>query len=134
MTDNSDVKIGSEGNHVGGLYKSISEAQHMKLYLENLKLMASVGASKDELTIKVGETEKKVLISSLIPKESEFERVRKIVISNLNGMTDDALRGYQAKYDADSIFELSGKIANFMLDQRRKNAAYADIEKWIATS
>ena len=37
--DNSDVKV-SNGKGVGGMFSSNSQAQEMKLYLENLKLMA----------------------------------------------------------------------------------------------
>ena len=128
--DNSDVKV-STGKGVGGVYGSKSEAEEMKLYLENLKLMAELTANDDEIEIKAGSGTVKVKVNTLIPKESEFERVRKVVISNLNKLGDADLRTYQAKYEADGIFELSSKIANFMLDQNRKQSELTQLKKWI---
>jgi hypothetical protein len=70
-----------------------------------------------------------VLATSLIPKDSEFERARKVIISKINAKSDEELRSLMARFDASSTFELSSKIANYVLDQRKRNSAF---ESWNA--
>lgn len=139
--DNSDVPI-KDNKHsaVGGLFESVEQAQQYKLYLESLKLIAELkdktGAGGKTLDIVVGKLDdgspnvKKVKIADLIPKESEFERVRRITISNLNTMSDDEIRTWMARFGTDNIFELSGRIASYQLDKKKRDEAYNRFDVW----
>lgn len=138
--DNSDVQLSKDNKDVvGGLYNSMNEAQAMKVYLETLKLTAELQASTGKIKMRVqvphadptkralGEMEDKevgVDVSALIPKESEFERTRKVIISKINQKTDNELRELMARFDSDSTWELSSKIANYVLDQRKRTKAF----------
>ena len=126
--DNSDVSINNKG-----LFDGRAEAESMKLYLENLKLMTELKSSGDKIKINVKqadgtEVEKEVEVKSLVPRGSEFENTRQVIISQLNSATEDELRAYMAKYESDSVWELSAKITNFLIDQRRKANTLAKIE------
>ena len=136
VLDNSDVPI-KDNRHtaVGGLYESVEQATQMKLYLENLKLIAELKSSDKKLSIVVGrnaqgEIKKDVDIKDLIPKESEFERVRRVVISNLNKMNDDELRTWMARFGTDNIFELSSRITAYQLDKKKRDEAFAKFNVW----
>ena len=129
--DNSDVSINNKG-----LFDGQKEAESMKLYLENLKLMGELSASAEKITVKVKDTngvekDKELEIKSLVPRESEFEGTRKICIVELNKMGEDELRQYMAKYEADSVWELSAKMANFLIDQQRKANTLKKLKGWL---
>lgn len=152
--DNSDVQLSKDSKEVvGGMFNSVSEAQTMKTYLETLKLTAEIKAKATEargkttdaeraktggaMLIKVevpdgttGKTkseERLVFLDDLIPAESEFERARKVIIAKINGKTDSELRELMARFDSESTWDLSSKITNYVLDQRKRNSAY---ESW----
>ena len=116
--DNSDVPIrDNKTSAVGGLFESVTQASQYKLYLETLKLIAEIKKSTDVMQIDVGVgadgktvVTKEVKIADLVPKESEFERFRRVCISRLNKMDDATLRIWMARYGTDSLFELSSRI------------------------
>jgi hypothetical protein len=135
--DNSDVPIRDNSKSaVGGLFESVEQAQQYKLYLENLKLIAEIKKSTDKLKITVGKKddgtplEREVLLSDLIPKESEFERVRRVVIANLNKMSDDEIRVWMARFGTDNVFELSGRITSYQLDKKKRDEAFNKFNVW----
>jgi hypothetical protein len=135
--DNSDVPIrDTKHSAVGGLFESVEQASQYKLYLENLKLISELKKSKEKLKIVVGrnangdEIEKEVNIVDLIPKESAFESCRRVVIAKLNKMPDEELRVYMARFGTDQIFVLSGRIASYLLDKKKRDEAYNKFEVW----
>lgn len=135
--DNSDVPIrDNKHSAVGGMFESVEQATQYKLYLENLKLIAELRKSDEKLDIVVGKDStgtkvtRKVDIKDLIPKESEFERVRRVVISNLNVMEDDDIRVWMARFGTDNIFELSGRITSYQLDKKKRDEAFNRFNVW----
>ena len=135
--DNSDVPIrDNKHSAVGGMFESVEQATQYKLYLENLKLIAELRKSDEKLDIVVGKNSageqvtRKVDIKDLIPKESEFERVRRVVISNLNIMEDDDIRVWMARFGTDNIFELSGRITSYQLDKKKRDEAFNRFNVW----
>ena len=148
--DNSDVPI-RENKHsiVGGYFQSLEAASEMKLYLENLKLLAEMGernagtkafegTAAKVIQIDVGADPadktkrlyKPVKLGDLLPKESEFDRGRRIVISKLNAMNDDELRVWMARFGSDSIFELSALITSYGLDKKKRDEAFDKFNIW----
>ena len=138
--DNSDVPIrDNKHSAVGGLFESVEQAQQYKLYLETLTLVAKLKKSTDTMEIVVGQKlvsgkmtdiTQTVDIKNLIPKESEFERVRRVVISNLNKMSDDTLRVWMSRFGTDNIFELSSRITSYQLDKKKRDEAFTQFNVW----
>ena len=139
--DNSDVPIRETNKSAtAGLFESIEQAQQYKLYLETLELVAKLkGAAGDvEMSIVVGrdptdpkkDMVKKVKIRELIPRESEFERSRRLVISSLNTMSDETLRVWMARFSTDNIFELSSRITSYSIDARKRKEATEMFDPW----
>ena len=130
--DNSDVPIrDNKKSAVGGLFQSTEQASQYKLYLETLQLIAEIKKSEDKMKIEVGVDDKnqaivrEVRIADLVPKESEFERYRRVCISNLNKMPDSTLRIWMARFGTDDLFELSSRITASQLEKKRGNEAFA---------
>ena len=135
--DNSDVPIrDNKHSAVGGYFQSTEQASQYKLYLETLELVARLKKSTDKMTINIGvkadgsAATQTIDIKDLIPKESEFERNRRICISKLNMMTDASLRVWMARFGTDDIFELSSRITASQLEKRRANEAYAEFDNF----
>jgi hypothetical protein len=61
-----------------------------------------------------------VPINQLMPRQGEFEQARRGVIVKLNGMKDAELKQYFAEFETESMWELSSKVTNFLLDNRRR--------------
>ena len=135
--DNSDVPIrDNKHSAVGGLFESVTQASQYKLYLETLELVARLKKSGDKMVISVGVDSKgvqqvrEVFIKDLVPKESEFERCRRVCISNLNKMSDATLRIWFARYGTDDLFILSSRITASQLEKKRANEAFAEFDVW----
>ena len=135
--DNSDVPIrDNKKSAVGGLFQSTEQASQYKLYLETLQLIAEIKKSEDKMKIEVGVDDKnqpivrEVRIADLVPKESEFERYRRVCISNLNKMPDSTLRIWMARFGTDDLFELSSRITASQLEKKRGNEAFATFDYW----
>ena len=135
--DNSEVPI-KEDKHsiVGGYFQSIEQASQMKLYLENLKLLSEISTSEAKVKIQVGKKangdaiEKELFIKDLAPKESEFDRLRRVVIVKLNSMSDDVLRVWFARFGTDNIFELSSLVTSYALDKKKRDEAFNEFNVW----
>ena len=141
--DNSDIPIkNTEKTITGGYFQSMEQAKEMKLYLENLKLLGALqGEDGDtELTVNVGKkangqsATRKLKLKDMVPKESEFDRTRKVVISQLNGMTDDELRQWMARFGSDNIFHLSELITSYIIDKKKRDEAFKVFEVWTQAS
>ena len=132
--DNSDVPIrDNKHSAVGGMFQSVEQAEEYKLYLENLQLISKL-VNDTTTKIKVVTTAdgkgQEILVKDLIPKESEFERVRKYTISKLNAMKDEDLRQWMARFGTDNIFTLSGRITAYQLDKKKRDEAYKQFDAW----
>jgi ethanolamine utilization protein EutQ (cupin superfamily) len=119
--DNTDMVMEREAKDVAAAYTQFEEMKAYKLYLETLQLEA-----KMEGNIRIGNEE--VPVSDLVPEVSEFEKVRRTVLAKLNRtQRDDKTGGKEyfkklmTEFETDSIWELSGKIANYVLDRDRRN-------------
>lgn len=145
--DNSEVPIReTEKTAVGGYFQSITQAEQYKLYLENLKLMAEIQSSAATIKIDMGKkadgTPKtaSLPVKDLLPKESEWDRTRRIIIAKLNKMPEDELRPWMARFETDDIFLLSSRITTFIVDGKRREKAkeefniYADTYKIGSTA
>ena len=135
--DNSDVPIrDNKKSAVGGLFESVTQASQYKLYLETLQLIASIKKSEDKMKIDVGVDAdgnaviKEVKIADLVPKESEFERFRRVCISRLNKMEDATLRVWMARFGTDDLFELSSRITASQIEKKRGAEACAKFDYW----
>ena len=137
--DNSDVPIKeTRKTMTGGYFQSEEQAKEMKLYLENLKLLAEFAGDEGEKKLKmtVGYKPdgtaivKEIATKELIPKESEFDRVRRVIIANLNKMKDDELRVWMARFGSDNIFELSALITSYSLDKKKRDEAFTKFQVW----
>ena len=143
--DNSDVPIKeNKQTTVGGYFQSPTQAAELKLYLENLKLIADIQA-KDKASGGYNDIEieqvvgyqtngtpikKKIKIVDMLPKEDEFQRCRRVIIVELNKMKDDDLRVWMARFGSDNIFELSGLITSYGLDKKKREAAFDKFNIW----
>lgn len=138
--DNSEVPIKEDEHNIMPGFESEQQARQYKLYLENLKLMAELKASTDIIKLFVGQKKKgdgtledvnkEVKIADLVPKESEFDRIRKVIISQLNQMKDEDLRKWMSRFGTDNIFVLSGRISAYQLDKKKRDEAYDNFNVW----
>ncbi len=138
--DNSEVPIKEDEHNIMPGFESEQQARQYKLYLENLKLMAELKKSPETLTLFVGQKKgtdgrvedvnKDVRIADLVPKESEFDRIRKVIISQLNQMKDEDLRKWMSRFGTDNIFVLSGRISAYQLDKKKRDEAYDNFNVW----
>ena len=136
--DNSEVPIKEDKKNLMPGFESEEQARLYKLYLENLKLMHELTkgtASTQPLTLQVGRKGGKlqfqdVMLKDLVPRESEFDRIRKVTIAKINRMTDDNLRRWMSRFGTDNIFVLSGRIAAYLLDKKKRDEAYENFDVW----
>ncbi len=138
--DNSEVPIKEDEHNIMPGFESEQQARQYKLYLENLKLMAELKKSDQTLKLFVGQKKsgdgtvvdvnKEVNIKDLVPKESEFDRIRKVIIAQLNIMKDEDLRKWMSRFGTDNIFVLSGRISAYQLDKKKRDEAYDNFNVW----
>ena len=117
--DNSDVPIKEDKQNMMPGFESEEQAKLYKLYLENLKLMYELTATskgKEKLQMQVGVAEdgtplvREVELRDLVPRESEFDRIRKVTIARLNVMTDENLRKWMSRFGTDNLFVLTAYV------------------------
>ncbi len=138
--DNSEVPIKQDEHNTMIGFESEAQARQYKLYLENLKLMAELTPDSDlgkkalQMVVGVDKDGKPVIqdvtLASLVPKESEFDRVRKVIISKLNAKPDSELRQWMSRFGTDNIFILSGRIASYQLDKKKRDEAFTAFDVW----
>ena len=136
--DNSEVPIKEDKKNLMPGFESEEQARLYKLYLENLKLMHELTATAlgdKTLSMQVGTRNGKkltqeVALKNLVPRESEFDRIRKVTIARINRMTDEDLRRWMSRFGTDNIFVLSGRIAAYLLDKKKRDEAYSNFNVW----
>ena len=138
--DNSEFNTSAAGKDVTPAAASFAEQESLTKYMENLKIRAEIEKATDlKINMKVNQfnatnkkwesVDKKLDIKELLPIDSEFEKTRKLIIVNLNslGPEDPGFRKYASRFGSNSIFELSSRITNYVLDEKRRKEAYDDL-------
>lgn len=133
--DNTEYVQENEARDVAVAYSSLEAMKVQHAYLENLKtqheLLKSAGDSvkmyiRNPKDGSLSVTD--VPLKEVMPIPTEFESVRFGVMRELNklasgGEADQArLRESMLRFETDSIFELSERIANRLIDKKRKDA------------
>lgn len=103
----------------------------MKLFFEVLKLEAEMSVSDKEIITRVTKADGTmdsvaIKVKELIPMQSEFEQARRRTIKRLNGyMVNEPARLKQlyADFETESVWELSSKITNHVIDSTRRARA-----------
>ena len=124
--DNSDMKADRRAKDIAAAYTEYDEMRAYKMYLEALETEARVAQSTDKVKTKVikanGQVdEKEIEIKDLVPQQSEFEQARRRVIVKLNALSVADTKRLFAEFETESVWELSSKITNFILDKARRD-------------
>ena len=138
--DNSEFNSANTQRDVAPASVSKSEEERLFDYMKMLKMRAEIEKDADlKLKMKTQtwhagdnkwkEEEKEVEISKLLPIDSEFEKTRKLIIISLNeaGPESEQFRKYASRFGTNSIFELSSRITNYVLDEKRRRETYNDL-------
>lgn len=129
--DNTDLVLEREARDLAAAYSKIEQMNAYKNYLETLKLESELSdvSSKKMVTVHIKDAAtgkyapKPIPVHQLLERPSEFEQMRRLVLRKLNSgdkITDEKLKQLMADYEVDGIFELSGAIANFIVDKTRR--------------
>ena len=138
--DNSDLQMDRKAKDIASAYTEYDEMKAYKMYIETLEAEARITVGTEGGTDKKGSTratEKGELIvqeldadnkpvkriiklTELLPKQGEFESTRRGVIAKLNDLEPHELKKYFAEFETESIWELSSKITNFLIDNGRR--------------
>lgn len=127
--DNSDNLVKQNARTIAGsMFESTEEMKDLKDYLEVLKLQTELSKTGAKTAIRVKQKDgtykwDDVDTKDLLPPESEFQILRKNIILSINAMKEEERRIWLARFDCQDLFSLSSKVANFILDQSRRNAA-----------
>lgn len=143
--DNSEFAMSNTSRDVAPAAVDKSEEERLYHYMRTLKLRAEIEA-EDDMTIKVptrvwdpaanagaGEwvlqANKTVRVRDLLPVDSEFEKTRKLILIQLNGWgpEHESFRKYASRFGSNSTFELSSRITNYVLDEKRRKETYQEL-------
>lgn len=138
--DNSEFNTAHTTRDVAPASVDKSEEQRLYEYMRTLKLRAEIEKAADlKVSINTnvynkadgtwGKKEIKKDIMELLPQDSEFEKTRKLVLISLNkeGPESEKFRKYASRFGTNSTFELSSRIANYVLDEKRRRETYNDL-------
>ena len=127
--DNSDLVTSQRSRDLGPAYAADSEIRAYKTYLETLeieqRLRESVKTLKFTLEGVAADGTKttkdhKIKLADLVPR-SEFENTRRFVISKLVPMPQEEIKKLYSEFETDSMWTLSSKIANHVIDKSRRD-------------
>lgn len=129
--DNADLQADRTTKDIAAAYTQFDEMRAYKMYLETLEIEAKMAKSSEKIKSRMFKAdgsvdEKDIEIKNLIPQQSEFEQARRRVIAKLNaimGATGGGAKMKQlyAEFETESIFELSSKITNYLMDKQRRD-------------
>jgi hypothetical protein len=135
--DNSEFSTATSLKDLQPAAINNEELKSLKLYMEVLQLQAQIEKQDDlklTMTNKAYDAEKRVWVEAvqhvpvakLLPQDSDFEKLRKLVILELNtaGPESEKFRTLASRFQTNSIFTLSGKYAHFLLNKRREEETY----------
>lgn len=135
--DNSDLVMDRNVQDVASGYSHFDELLAYKSYLETLKLESELESSDKKIKIpkfkangeydldanqRIQHAEFKV--SNLVGRKGEFESKRRLILMKLNTLSDTEIKKRLAEYECQSIFSLSNKITNSIIDKSRRDAAF----------
>eukprot|EP00038_Savillea_parva_P005358 m.152122 g.152122 ORF g.152122 m.152122 type:complete len:154 (+) comp11701_c0_seq19:192-653(+) len=132
--DNTNEVADRTTRDIAAGYTAFTEAQALKAYLEALEVEARVSKSTDKVRNVVFKPDgsqkvEEIELKNLVPSPSEFEQVRRRVIVILNDMNAkgkvNELKQLYADFDTESLWELSSKLANYLVDKRRRDGISA---------
>ena len=103
-----------------------SELDSMIKYMKYLELRASLNSGTKMIKV----DGKDINVAEMLPQNTEFDNYREKVIVMLNRLTSDHPLFQQLARDfgTNSVFDLSGKIANFYLGETRAERITALID------
>lgn len=132
--DNSDLVMENEVRDIAMAYSNFDAMRAEREYLDTLKkrsdMLGEPKAGKVYLLLKDGDGKvNPTLVDAkyIISPPSEFEETRLNILMRLNDplKTPPAdLKQRMAEFETDSVFELSSKMANYILDKKRKDNVY----------
>ena len=139
--DNSEFNTANTSKDISPASVSKSEEDRLFDYMKMLKMRAEIEKDKGNLKIAMKtktwsatdnewkDENKEVQILDLLPVDSEFEKTRKLIIISLNkaGPESESFRKYASRFGSNSIFELSSRITNYVLDGKRRRDTYSDL-------
>lgn len=136
--DNADLQSDRSTKDLAAAYTQFDEMRAYKLFLETLQLEAEVTASDKKIKSRMFKAdgsvdEKEIEVKNLIPQQSEFEQARRRVIVKLNGILaanggGAKMKQLQAEFETESIFDLSSKITNYLMDKGRRDRVANDFK------
>jgi hypothetical protein len=136
--DNADLQVDRTVKDIAAGYTEFDEMRAYKMYLETLEVEARVSVATDKVKSRVMKAdgtwnEEDISISDLIPMQSEFEQARRRVIVKLNkqlttGGGAAKLKQLYAEFETESLFELSSKITNYLMDKQRRDRVATDFK------
>lgn len=140
--DNSNLVESRDIQDIMGAYTKVDEVRARKEYLEMLQLEAEMSQSDKVILQKKEGTDGKIVYSAVMVKDlvqqpSEFEMTRRQCIQVINGLKDSQLKQLYSDFETDSQYELSSKIANYLLTKDRKERitdTFNFTDKWHATA
>jgi hypothetical protein len=133
--DNSEFSSGNSLKDLQPAAISHDELENLKLYMEVLRMQAKIESEPNlQLTMKKRvwdgaawvERTQRVPVAKLLPQDSDFEKMRKLIILDLNnaGPESDKFRKLASRFQTNSLFTLSGKYAHFLLNKRREEETW----------
>ena len=141
--DNADLQADRTTKDIAAAYTQFDEMRAYKMYLETLKIEAEMAKSSESVQSKMFDANGTVkvatiMVKDLSPQQSEFEQARRRVIAKLNSLLANAsgnakLKQLYAEFETDSIFELSSKITNYMMDKQRRDRVATSFDFGQAT-
>ena len=136
--DNADLQVDRTAKDIAAGYTEFDEMKAYKLYLETLEVEVKIGKSTETVKSRVMKADgtwdtKDIDIKDLIPMQSEFEQARRRVIQKLNATLAGAggatkMKQLYAEFETDSLFELSSKITNYLMDKQRRDRVATDFK------
>jgi hypothetical protein len=123
--DNSSVLPinAKEDLYVATRNGSLSEAEDATKYIKYLKELASIQKGTEVLTVDGID----IPLKSLVPQQSEFDRVRMKTIALFNKLGPDhpIVKNIMQDVNTNSIFEASTEFTSFALGRARADDLYA---------
>ena len=128
--DNADLQSDRSTKDLAAAYTQFDEMRAYKMYLETLKIEAEIGTSAGFIVSNIVQADgsidrRQIPIKNLVPEQSEFEQARRRVIYKLNAEMQAVggaakMKQLYAEFETESIFELSSKITNYLIDKTRR--------------
>ena len=127
--DNADLQQDRTTKDLAVAFTQFDEMRAYKMYIETLEAEARIAESDKTISTSVrgadGRLVKKTVpVKDLVPQASEFEQARRRIIVKLNELYSskpNEIKQLFAEFETESLFELSSKITNYLLDKSRRD-------------